>query len=93
MNQEDDILNAVQYIKSHVHFDTDVGVSMFEVNIRALGGLISSHDLIVKHPRLAKKYSGELLATAVDLADHLMPAFNTVTGIPQTWINLQHVCK
>lgn len=93
MNQEEDVFEAVQAIKSHIHFDVDVGISMFEVNIRALGGLVSSHNLIVGHPSLAEEYNGELLAIAVDLADRLLPAFDTVTGIPHTWINLEQVNK
>jgi hypothetical protein len=33
-------------------------------------------------------YTGSLLAKAEDLAKRLLPAFNTPTGIPLSWINL-----
>jgi mannosidase alpha-like ER degradation enhancer 2 len=35
-------------------------------------------------------YSGQLLTMAVDVADRMMPAFDTVTGIPIGTVNLRH---
>ncbi|KAJ3207666.1 hypothetical protein HDU82_003484, partial [Entophlyctis luteolus] len=54
-------------------------VSLFETTIRILGGLLSAYDL-----------SGDrrLVEKAVELADRLLPAFNTPTGIPVNFINL-----
>jgi len=55
-------------------------VSVFETNIRILGGLLSAYDL-----------SGDLrlLAKAKDLADRLTFAFNTTTRIPLNDVNLK----
>ncbi len=36
-------------------------------------------------------YSGGLLRAAAELADRLMPAFDTPTGIPLSWVNLRRV--
>lgn len=36
-------------------------------------------------------YDGSLLRLAVDLADRFMPAFDTPTRIPLSWVNLRKV--
>ena len=42
---------------------------------------------------LVPAYDGCLLRLAVDLADRFMPAFDTPTGIPLSWVNLRHVSE
>lgn len=82
---------AVQYIESSVpSFSIPANVSVFETNIRVLGSLLSAHDLLTDAAPAAgwrpaeyyPDYNGSLLRLAVDLADRLMPAFDTPTGIP-----------
>ncbi|XP_072930497.1 ER degradation-enhancing alpha-mannosidase-like protein 3 isoform X6 [Epargyreus clarus] len=84
---------AIRYVINHVRFDTDVVVSVFETNIRMLGGLLSAHVLTTELrdsvPALSW-YDNELLAMAEDLGRRLLPAFNTTTGIPHGRINLHH---
>lgn len=62
-----------------------VSTSLFETNIRYLGGLLSSYDLL-KGPfaHLTNKTDDvdALLRQATSLADTLKFAFNTPTGIP-----------
>jgi mannosidase alpha-like ER degradation enhancer 3 len=86
---EQAVLNVIQQTK----FDTDLVVSVFESNIRMLGGLLSGHVSAVylknKHPNRFKWYSYELLDMAKDLGDRLLPAFNTSTGLPMSRINLK----
>ncbi|KAJ8027454.1 Mannosyl-oligosaccharide 1,2-alpha-mannosidase IB [Holothuria leucospilota] len=53
-------------------------ISVFEVNIRYIGGLISMYAL-TKDEMFKNK--------AVEIAEKLMPAFNTPTGIPYGLIN------
>ncbi|KAH0518396.1 Mannosyl-oligosaccharide 1,2-alpha-mannosidase IB [Microtus ochrogaster] len=55
-------------------------VSVFEVNIRFIGGLLAAYYL-----------SGEEIfkTKAVQLAEKLLPAFNTPTGIPWAMVNLK----
>jgi hypothetical protein len=70
-------------------FDRDISVSVFEANIRVLGGLLSAHQLAVNLLD-ATEYDGQsLLRHAVDLADRLLPAFRTQTGIPIHKVNLR----
>ena len=72
--------DGIAWVKTHFDADVDGEVSVFETSIRLVGGLLSAH--------LA---SGEavLLAKARDLADRLLPAFATPTGMPYRFINLR----
>lgn len=85
---------AVQLVITHpALFAVDQVVSVFEANIRLLGGLISAHILAsgaVGSVRGVDGYKGELLHMAVDLGDRLLPAFSTPTGLPYGSINLMH---
>eukprot|EP00927_Polykrikos_kofoidii_P081535 TRINITY_DN7900_c0_g2_i1.p1 TRINITY_DN7900_c0_g2~~TRINITY_DN7900_c0_g2_i1.p1 ORF type:complete len:1321 (+),score=194.44 TRINITY_DN7900_c0_g2_i1:172-4134(+) len=68
-------------------FDVNKRVSVFEVTIRVLGGLLSAHQLLTSS-RLMPEYAGELLSLAELLGTKLAPAFQTQTGIPMAWINM-----
>ncbi|KAL5235323.1 hypothetical protein ACI65C_002733 [Semiaphis heraclei] len=87
---------AVSKVVTSVTFDRDVVVSVFEVNIRVLGGLLSGH-IFAQHFKENSNhlqwYNGELLAMAKDLGYRLMPAFNTTTGIPYSRVNLKYGIK
>ena len=48
--------------------------------------------LLPQDPSLVPGYDGSLLRLSVDLTDRFMPAFETPTGIPLSWVNLRHVC-
>ncbi|KAF9417617.1 hypothetical protein HW555_005324 [Spodoptera exigua] len=84
---------AIKLVIKDVTFDHNIVVSVFETNIRMLGGLLSAHVLATnlknEVPAL-QWYNGELLAMAEDLGKRLLPAFNTSTGIPHGRINLRH---
>jgi mannosidase alpha-like ER degradation enhancer 2 len=71
---------ARKYIDEHLSFDQDLEVKNFEIVIRVLGGLLSAHQL-----------TGDtrLLELADDLGARLLPAFNSPTGMPYTWVNLR----
>lgn len=78
---------AVDEVIRNVDFVIDRNVSVFETNIRMVGGLLSAH--IFAEERNSRRavnssspYGGELLEMAKDLADRLLPAFDTPTGIP-----------
>eukprot|EP00271_Cylindrocystis_brebissonii_P003779 TRINITY_DN15030_c0_g1_i1.p1 TRINITY_DN15030_c0_g1~~TRINITY_DN15030_c0_g1_i1.p1 ORF type:complete len:590 (-),score=76.24 TRINITY_DN15030_c0_g1_i1:830-2599(-) len=83
---------AVRWVGANLHFDWDVRVNVFEVNIRVLGGLISAHTLAVNPGSglMRGPYDGSLLWLAEDLGRRLLPAFDTPTGIPYAWVNLKH---
>ena len=82
---------AVRTVIDQVHFDLDVRVQVFEVTIRMLGGLLSSHIFATdaKYGFDLPWYKGELLDLAYDLGKRLLPAFtNSPTGIPWARVNL-----
>ncbi|KAL5281282.1 EDEM3 family protein [Megaselia abdita] len=85
--------NAVKLVIKDITFDNDIIVSVFEINIRMIGGLLSAHLLAEK---IAKQngdvltwYNNELLLMAKDLGFRLLPAFNSSTGIPHARVNLK----
>lgn len=83
---------AVQFLEKNPSlFDKDVRSHVFELTIRAIGGLLSAHVLVQRDPSLVMipAYNGTFLRSAVALADRLMPAFDTPTGLPTSWINLR----
>lgn len=88
--------HAAKLIIDNVSFDTDVVVSVFETNIRVLGGLLSGHVLAEYFQLNTDRmqwYTGQLLELAKDIGYRLLPAFNTTTGIPHGRINLRHGLK
>ncbi len=72
--------DGVEWVKAHADFAVDGEVSVFETSIRLVGGLLSAHHACG---------DPALLAKAKDLADRLMPAFDTPTGFPFRFINLK----
>ena len=75
---------AVRAVIDNVSFDVDTKPQVFEITIRALGGLLSGHLFAseAKHGFQIPWYNGELLKLAYDLGTRLLPAFETPTGIP-----------
>ncbi len=54
--------------------------SNFEITIRLLGGLLSAYQL---------DGDKSFLDLAVDLADRLLPAYHSPTGMPYRFVNLK----
>ncbi|KZW03978.1 alpha-mannosidase [Exidia glandulosa HHB12029] len=82
---------AVRQVIEHVSYDVGTRPQVFEVTIRALGGLISGH-IFASEPRYGFAldwYNGELLGLALDLGERLLPAFKTGTGMPYARVHLQ----
>lgn len=71
---------AKQLILTQLNFNIDNDVQVFEITIRLLAGLITAYELDG-----TKKF----ITLAIDLADRLMPAFNTPTGMPYRYVHLQ----
>jgi mannosidase alpha-like ER degradation enhancer 3 len=95
LNKVDKFEQAVKNVIEQVYFDKDIVVSVFESNIRMLGGLLSAHvSLIYMRNKHYKNrfdwYNNELLDLAKDLGDRLLPAFKTPTGLPTSRVNLKH---
>jgi len=80
-------------IEKRKDFDANINVSVFETNIRIVGGLLSAH-LLARRAGVQVgpgwPCSGPLLALAEDAAQRLLPAFDTPTGMPYGTVNLRH---
>ena len=71
---------AKQVILERLSFDQDTSVQVFEMTIRLLGGLITAYQMD-GDPRF--------LRLARDLADRMLPAFNSPTGMPYRFVHLR----
>uniref|UniRef100_A0A0E0JPC8 alpha-1,2-Mannosidase n=1 Tax=Oryza punctata TaxID=4537 RepID=A0A0E0JPC8_ORYPU len=72
---------AVEWVSKNVRFDINKTVSVFETNIRILGGLLSAHLIASDYTTgmRIQSYDDQLLHLAADLAQRLLPAFDTPT--------------
>lgn len=89
----DEFENAVRLVITNTRFDSDVVVSVFETNIRVLGGLLGGHVMatfLKKKRKGMQWYNNELRDMAREVGMRLLPAFNTTTGIPYPKVNLLH---
>ena len=69
-----------ELILSKLSFDKNISVQVFEINIRLLGGLLSAYQL---------DSDKRFLDLAIDLANRLLPAFDSPTGMPYRYVNLK----
>ncbi|XP_063334803.1 uncharacterized protein si:ch211-282j22.3 isoform X5 [Pelmatolapia mariae] len=93
LNKLDEFEEAVKKAVSDVRLDNDVVVSVFETNIRVLGGLLGGHvmaDLLRQRGERMQWYRDELLHMAKELGHRLLPAFNTTSGLPYPKVNLRY---
>ncbi|VDP12056.1 unnamed protein product [Onchocerca flexuosa] len=94
MGNETEFMRAAEIILRTVKVDMDVNVSVFETNIRVIGGLLSAHMLSgrVKEMELEPGWpcSGPLLRLAERFIQKLIPAFKSATGMPYGTINLKY---
>lgn len=84
---------VVQILTKKQNFDANINVSVFETNIRIVGGLLSAH--LMSHRAGVElepgwPCNGPLLRLAEDVARRLLPAFDTPTGMPYGTVNLRH---
>uniref|UniRef100_A0A667X877 alpha-1,2-Mannosidase n=1 Tax=Myripristis murdjan TaxID=586833 RepID=A0A667X877_9TELE len=80
-------------LQDTVDFDIDVNASVFETNIRVVGGLLSAHLLSGRaglEREIGWPCAGPLLRMAEDAARKLLPAFQTASGMPYGTVNLLH---
>ncbi|CAF0738850.1 unnamed protein product [Didymodactylos carnosus] len=78
-------------LMKNIDIERDINVSVFETNIRVIGGLLSAH-LLAKRMNVKVNSTwpctGPLLDLAASLARKLLPAFDTMTGMPYGTVNL-----
>lgn len=80
MGLQDEFKDGQEWIEQNLDFSVNAEVSVFEVNIRFIGGLLAAYYLSGQEVFKTK---------AVQLAEKLIPAFNTPTGIPWAMVNLK----
>ncbi|XP_051147921.1 mannosyl-oligosaccharide 1,2-alpha-mannosidase MNS1 [Andrographis paniculata] len=81
MGLEEQFQRAREWVSHSLDFNKNYEASVFETTIRVVGGLLSAYDL-----------SGDtlFLEKAKDIADRLLPAWDTPSGIPYNIINLSN---
>uniref|UniRef100_A0A6Q2ZNX4 alpha-1,2-Mannosidase n=1 Tax=Esox lucius TaxID=8010 RepID=A0A6Q2ZNX4_ESOLU len=93
LNKLEEFEAAVRRTVRDVRLDNDVVVSVFETNIRVLGGLLGAHvmaDMLRQQGEWMQWYTDELLHMAKELGHRLLPAFNTTSGLPYPRVNLRY---
>uniref|UniRef100_A0A8C9Y388 alpha-1,2-Mannosidase n=1 Tax=Sander lucioperca TaxID=283035 RepID=A0A8C9Y388_SANLU len=80
MGLHEEFKDGQEWIDQNLDFGVNAEVSVFEVNIRFIGGLLAAYYLSGQEVFKLK---------AVQLAEKLLPAFNTPTGIPWAMVNLK----
>ncbi|KAG6860344.1 hypothetical protein C0995_012457 [Termitomyces sp. Mi166 len=71
---------ARAWVTNKLSFERDGDFNTFETTIRVLGGLLSAYHLSNEDPLYLEK--------AVELADRILPAFETPIGLPLPMVNL-----
>jgi hypothetical protein len=85
MNLTKELNHARQWISTSLDYDKKQDVNTFETTIRMLGGLLSAHYLQDALPGLKPENANEedlFLEKATDLADRLMGAYESPSGVP-----------
>jgi len=80
MGLDDEAAKTRAFMDKNLSFNQDIYVKNFEITIRMLGGLLSSHQLTADK---------RLLELAEDLGNRLLPVFSSPTGMPYVNVNLK----
>jgi hypothetical protein len=81
MGLKEEANETKELIFNKLSFDKNISVQNFEITIRLLGGLISAYQL---------DGDKRFLDLAEDLGNRLLPVFNSKTGMPYRYVNLQN---
>ena len=80
MGFDDEAAKTQEFIRQHLSFDKDVFVKCSDFSSHVLGGLIAGFQ---------STGDEKLLNLAEDLANRLLPAFKSATGMPYVYVNLK----
>jgi hypothetical protein len=97
MNLTSRLGHARKWMTTKLRYDQDKEVNTFETTIRMLGGLLSAHYLSTTYPDMAPLLEDDegkpgedlYLETAKGLADRLIGAFESKSGVPFASVNLR----
>ena len=87
MNLTGPLERSRKWLRHNLTYDQDQDVNTFETTIRMLGGLLSAHYLATQLPQ-ASEEDGIYLSRAVDLADRLLAAYDSPSGLPYASVHL-----
>lgn len=88
-----DFIPTIDFTKNHAVAPDAITTSLFETNIRYIGGLMGAYDLLkgpFSHLDCNQSNIDALLTQAETLADTLKFAFDTPTGIPVNLVYLEN---
>jgi uncharacterized protein YyaL (SSP411 family) len=89
MNLTTELSHARDWVEHTLNYDQNTDVNTFETTIRMLGGLLSAHYLQeVLHLVPSDKNPDMYLEKATKLADALLGAYDSPSGIPYASVNL-----
>lgn len=89
MNLTTELAEARKWFSRKLTWDQEQDANPFETTIRMLGGLPSGHYLSKLLPGAASPRDGMYLSKAIDLADRLLGAYESKSGIPYASIDLK----
>ncbi|KAJ4356493.1 mannosyl-oligosaccharide alpha-1,2-mannosidase [Didymosphaeria variabile] len=88
MNLTSQLSDARIWLQRKLDYEQDQDVNTFETTIRMLGGLLSAHYLSRVLPDMSSRRDQVYLTKAVDLADRLLGAYDSPSGIPYASVHL-----
>jgi len=96
MNLTSEVSRAREWISTSLSYTANHDVNTFETTIRMLGGLLSAYYLSTNFPHLAPQLDDDpnqpgedlYIEKATDLADRLLGAYDSPSGIPYASVNL-----
>lgn len=96
MNLTTRVTHAREWISKSLNYDKNQDVNTFETTIRMMGGLLSAHYLANTFPDMAPQADDDpgapgedlYIEKAKDLADRLLSAFDSGSGVPYASVNV-----
>ncbi|EXJ79059.1 mannosyl-oligosaccharide alpha-1,2-mannosidase [Capronia epimyces CBS 606.96] len=96
MNLTSEVAKAREWMSTSLSYTANHDVSTFETTIRMLGGLLSAYYISTTFPQLAPQRDDDTnqpgedlyIEKATDLADRLLGAYDSPSGIPYASVNL-----
>jgi mannosyl-oligosaccharide alpha-1,2-mannosidase len=88
MDLTSELADARRWVSQKLDYDQEQDVNTFETTIRMLGGLLSAHYLAGALPGISSRHDDVYLTQAIDLADRLLGAYESTSGVPFSSIYL-----
>ena len=91
MNLTTQLSQAREWISKELNFTQNAEVNAFEATTRLMGGLLSAHFISTELPEVVSAPAGDdlYIEAATDLIDKIYGAFDTKSGIPYSFVNLE----